>query len=115
MADGKSIVVCVSREGMGQAEGELSMRLLGNFLHALETEQKLPTAICFFAEGVRLVLDDSPVLPYLHTLQALGVRLLVCRTCLDYYGVADRVAAGTIGNMAGIVTAMFEADSVITL
>ncbi len=115
MADRKSVVICLTREGMGQAERELSLRLVSNFLHALEAERQMPAAICCYAEGVRLTVEGSPVLANLKTLEALGVPILVCRTCLEYYGLTERVAVGTIGTMAGIVATLFAADSVINL
>ena len=83
MADRKSVVICLTREGMGQAERELSLRLVSNFLHALEAERQMPAAICCYAEGVRLTVEGSPVLANLKMLEALGVPILVCRTCLD--------------------------------
>ena len=115
MSEEKKVAVVIAREGMGQADPELQLRLVGNFLHALEAERKLPSAICIYAEGVRLVTAESPVLANLRTLEALGVPILVCRTCLDFYGLEDQVAVGTVGNMGGIVAALFEADSVIHL
>ena len=115
MAEEKKVAVVIAREGMGQADPELQLRLVGNFLHALEAERKLPSAICVYAEGVRLVTGDSPVLANLRTLEALGVPIVVCRTCLDYYGLAEQVAVGDVGTMGGIVTALFEADSVVYL
>ena len=115
VADEREVVVTITHEGMGQGDGALRQRLIGNFLHALEAERKMPAAICLLTEGVRLAVEDSPVLPNLRTLEALGVRILICRTCLDHYGLLEQVAAGTVSNMAAIVAAMYEADSVINL
>ena len=51
-------------------------------------------------------------------LQALidkGVKVLVCGTCLNYYGLAERLKIGTVSNMYDILGAMQRADKVITL
>ena len=111
----KKVAVTIGREGIGHGDTELGRRLVASFLHALEAERRFPCAICFFTEGVRLVVEESPVLDHLRTLEALGVRLLICRTCLDHYALTERVAVGTISNMGDIVAALFEADSVINL
>ena len=33
-------------------------------------------------------VEGSPVVDVLKALEAKGVRLILCRTCLDYYGLA---------------------------
>jgi sulfur relay (sulfurtransferase) complex TusBCD TusD component (DsrE family) len=75
----------------------------------------LPDAICFYTDGVKLVCAGSPVLAELESLEQEGVRLVICKTCLDYLGLADRVQVGVVGGMTDIITAMWEADTVITL
>ncbi|MBI3944732.1 MAG: sulfurtransferase-like selenium metabolism protein YedF [Armatimonadetes bacterium] len=110
-----SCVLVIAGETMGQGDPELGRRLLGNFLHALEAGRRFPDTICFYNEGVRLVVQGSPALQNLQTLEALGVRLLACRTCIEFYGLGDRVAVGTVGTMADIVAALFDAGSVIRL
>jgi peroxiredoxin family protein len=81
----------------------------------LDDSRTLPAAICFYTDGVKLVCDGSPILNELRALEAGGVHLVVCQTCLDYFGLADRVRVGVVGGMTDIITAMWEADSVITL
>ncbi|MDH7571543.1 MAG: sulfurtransferase-like selenium metabolism protein YedF [Armatimonadota bacterium] len=115
MSDASKVAIVISSQKIGQGDPELGRRLLVNFLHALEAERRFPGVICFLNEGVRLVTHGSPVLTNLKTLEALGVNLLVCRTCLEFYGLTDQVAVGTIGNMAGVVAALFQAESVINL
>lgn len=117
MTPKKSIVIVFKSDGMGMTAPEaqpLREQLARKFL-ALVTEGDLPDAICFATDGVRLVCDGSPVLAELAALEARGVRLVICKTCLDYFGLADRVALGIVGGMPDIITAMWGADTVITL
>lgn len=62
-----------------------------------------------------LVIEASPVLPLLSTLEIKGIRLTVCSTCLNYYGLTDQVVVGHKGTMVEIVEAQMRSDMVITL
>jgi hypothetical protein len=55
------------------------------------------------------------VLDLLHALDAKGVRLIICSTCLQYFGLNDKVAVGIVGGMNDIVLAQWMAGKVITL
>ncbi len=108
-------VVLVTRYGMGQADRELQLRLIEIYLKLLDESDAPPAAVCFYGEGVKLVVEGSPVLDLLRSLEAKGVQLIVCTTCLNYFDLADRLAAGVAGGMADIVEAQFRAKKVITV
>ncbi len=44
-----------------------------------------------------------------------GVRLIICSTCLDYFGLTDKVRVGIVGGMPDIIEAQGKAGKVITL
>ena len=44
-----------------------------------------------------------------------GVEILVCGTCLNFYGLTDQLKVGTVSNMYDIVTRMQKAAKVISL
>jgi len=111
----KSVLLQVIHDGMGAAESDLQHKLFRKYLLLLQENHTLPAAICFYTSGVKMVVEGSPVLDILQTLEAQGVRLIVCKTCLDYYGLADRVRVGTIGGMGDIIAAQTLADKVITI
>ena len=110
----RSTAILFTRFGLGQAPEELQLRLAGNFLALLESSE-LPSDLLFYAEGVKLVCEGSPVLDQLKAMQERGANLLICRTCLDYFHLADKVRVGTIGGMPGILAAMASADKVVTV
>ena len=58
---------------------------------------------------------DEQVTEHLKTLVEKGVEVLVCGTCLNFYGIADQLGAGTVSNMYDIVTRMQEAAKVISV
>lgn len=108
-------VILVTRDGMGHADAELQHTLATKYFQILLDDGKLPAAICFYAEGVRLACAGSPVLDVLRALEAAGVRLIVCTTCLNYYGLAEQRAVGLAGGMGDIVEAQWRADKVIAI
>ena len=110
-----STCLLVTREGMGSGAPELELALLGKYLGLLLAGDLPPRALCFYTEGVMLVCEGSPLLGALRSLAARGARLLVCTTCLDFYGLRDRLRVGTACAMPDILNAQLEAEKVITI
>ncbi len=114
-AQSASTLILINRDGMGSAEEALRRKLLRIYLTMLLENELLPGAICFYADGVRMVVQDSPVLDLLLALEAKGVHLVVCTTCLQHFGLANKVAVGVAGGMPDILLAQWKASKVITL
>lgn len=108
-------VVVISRNGMGEAEPELQLKLVSTYLKLLDEHNILPAAICFYTNAVHLVVEGSPVLDALGSLQAKGVRLILCGTCLNFYDLVDKVKVGIVGGMTDILEAQRLAGKVISL
>jgi len=108
-------IILITRYGMGDAEQELQLKLITTYLKLLDDSNVNPAAICFYANGVRLVVDGSPVLETLKALETKGVRLILCSTCLNYFNLTDKVQVGIVGGMTDIIEAQRRADKVITL
>ena len=111
----KSILIQVIHDGMGAADSALQHTLLRKYLLLLQENNTLPGAICFYTSGVRMVVEGSPVLDVLQSLETQGVRLIVCKTCLDYYGLMEKVRVGIVGGMGDIIAGQWLADKVISL
>jgi hypothetical protein len=114
-ASSPSTVVLVNNDGMGSAEEPLRHKLLTVYLTMLQENGLYPGAICFYGGGVKMVVEGSPVLDRLRALEDKGVRLIICSTCLQYFGLGDKVAVGIVGGMNDIVLAQWMATKVITL
>jgi len=111
----ETVVLLVPRQGMGCADVPLQQALFAKYLRLLDGNQILPGAICFYTEGVKLVVEGSPVLEQLQSLVDRGVALLICQTCLNHYGLLDKVKVGTVSGMPAIVAAQWAASKVITI
>jgi selenium metabolism protein YedF len=113
---GGPLVLVVPSEFMGRGEHEeLGQILIRGFLHTLNEVSPLPNVIIFFNSGVKLTVEGSPVLEDLCNLEAQGVQILICGTCLGYYGLKEKVAVGEISNMYTIAETMLQAGRVVSL
>jgi intracellular sulfur oxidation DsrE/DsrF family protein len=108
-------VILVTRSGMGQADPDLQHKLISTYLKLLDEHDILPAVICFYTEGVHLAVTGSPVLESLRSLEAKGVRLILCSTCLNFYHLADQVQVGIPGGMTDIIEAQRRAGKVVTI
>ena len=108
-------VILINREGMGEAPANLQKTLITTYLKLLIDNKLKPYAICFYGDGVKLTVEGSPLIESLKTLEASGVSLVVCLTCLKYFNLVDQLRAGIIGGMGDILLAQQRAAKVITL
>ena len=111
----KKFTLVLNRYGMGNALEELALTLITNYLNLLIANDIIPSFICCYAEGVKLCCNGSPVIDPLRQLEAKGVHILVCKTCLNYLKITEALSAGTAGTMQDIVDVQTKSDKVITL
>ena len=112
-AQGKRTVVAVASATMGTGDAELGKVLMKGFLYALSQTEPLPSTILFYNGGAPLTCEGSPSLEDLHTMEAQGVEILTCGTCLNFYGLTDRLRVGEVSNMYTIVEKLSQADRTI--
>lgn len=108
-------VMIINQLGMGSGSPELGQVLMGAFLKKVWAREDLPSTICFYNEGVKLLASGSNVLDALDGLERAGVDLLACGTCLNHYAIADDLRVGQVSGMEEIVDRMMRADKVITI
>lgn len=107
------LVVVVSSDRMGTGNDELGKVLIKGFIFAVTQLDTLPKAMLFYNGGVTLTTEGSPALEDLKSLEAQGVEIMSCGTCLDYYGLKDKLAVGSVTNMYNIVETQAKAARVI--
>jgi len=66
----------------------------------------LPATIICYNAGVKLTAKDSTARDDLQHLEKAGAEILVCGTCVNYFGLGDQVAVGRISNMYEIAETM---------
>lgn len=113
---GNGYAVFVGKDVVGAGERELGYNLMKMALYTLAQSDSVPAHVLFMNDGVKLPAgEEQQVIDSLMTLIEKGSLVLVCGTCLNYYGLADRLKVGTVSNMYDIMSAMQRADKVITL
>ena len=106
-------VVAIGSDIMGAGSEELGRTLLKAFVFALTQQDKLPKTILFYNGGAALTCEGSPMLEDLKALEAQGVEIMTCGTCLNFYGLTEKLAVGSVTNMYAIVEKLTQAGNVV--
>ena len=104
----KKTVVAVTADHMG--DGNV---LIKGFLFAQTQLETLPDTILFYNGGAKLTCEGSDSIEDLKKLEEAGVQILTCGTCLNYYGLTEKLKVGGVTNMYVIAQTMAEADLVV--
>ena len=112
-AQDDNTVVVISSDRMGTGNDELGKVLIKGFIFAVTQLDKLPKTMLFYNGGATLTTEGSDSLEDLKSLEAQGVEIMTCGTCLDYYGLKDKLAVGSVTNMYSIVETQAKATKII--
>ncbi len=107
------LVIAISSNQMGRGNDELGYVLMRSFIHTLLSLEPLPQTLLFYNTGVKLAVKDSEVLDDLKKIEESGVSILVCGTCLNYFGIAKDLRVGVISNMYDIASTMAAAGRLV--
>jgi sulfur relay (sulfurtransferase) complex TusBCD TusD component (DsrE family) len=111
----KNVAVVLTKRGMGQAPSDLMEVLLEKYLKILSEEPDVPRYLLMYSAGVEVARAGSKYLDWLRILEQKGCQVLLCGTCLEYYGLKGQHPVGLNSCMNDIVKAMEVVDKVITL
>jgi selenium metabolism protein YedF len=109
------VVVVIPQDQMGRGEAKLGHILMRAFLHTLTEVSGRPEKMIFFNTGVKLTVGGSEILDDLRALENKGTEILVCGTCLDYFGLKEKIAVGQISNMYTIAETMLAAGRLVAV
>lgn len=109
----RGCVVVISSDRMGEGNDELGHVLIKSFIYALTQLDELPETILLYNGGAVLSTEGSESLEDLKLLEAQGVEIMTCGTCLNYYGLSEKLQVGTVTNMYSIVEKMTGASVIV--
>lgn len=109
----KNLVIQVSSDAMGAGSDELGRNLMKAFIYAVTQQDELPATMLFYNGGAHLTCEGSPALDDLKALAEHGVEILTCGTCLNHYGIADKLAVGEVTNMYVICQKLEQASNIV--
>lgn len=108
-----NMVVVIASDKMGSGNDELGKVLIKGFIFAVTQLDKLPKTMLFYNGGATLTAEGSDSLEDLKHLEEQGVEILTCGTCLNYYGLTEKLQVGSVTNMYTIVEKIAGASKVI--
>ncbi|GAB4390910.1 MAG: sulfurtransferase-like selenium metabolism protein YedF [Thermodesulfovibrionales bacterium] len=108
----KGILMVVSSDVLGKEEA-LGKKLMKGFFETMKVTGELPHTVFFLNAGVRLTTEEEDFIPLLKEIEALGVEIYSCGTCLDYFGTAGRLRVGRRGSADIVVGGFTEFQKVI--
>jgi len=108
-------LIQIDKNGMGNGNHELGQILISNYLKLSLSNDQLPKIITFYNSGVKLTCEGSPVIETLTEMEKAGVKMIICKTCLNFYKLEDKVEVGIQGTMQDIITLQADASKVINL
>jgi selenium metabolism protein YedF len=106
-------IITIKSDQMGQGDAELGRLLIRAFINTLAEQAQLPSHIVFYNSGVKLAVKETDTAQSLIDLENKGVTVVLCGTCVDFYGLKGQLAVGMISNMYHITNLMREANKVI--
>ena len=109
----EKIVVYINSNLLGVGDEALGLILMRSFLKTLLDLQTKPLRLILINSGVRLATEGSEVLEALKKLSGEGVEILACGTCLDFYGLKEKLRVGEVSNMYDIAQSLLGADRLI--
>ena len=109
----ENTVVVIDSLHMGKGDVELGRILMKGFIYTLSEIEELPKTILFYNEGVKLAIEGAESLQDLKSLEERGVEILSCGTCLNFYGITEKLRVGSVTNMYTILERQMKATRVI--
>ena len=109
----ENTVVVISSATMGEGDPELGRLLMKGYIYALTQLDTLPKTLLFYNGGAALTCEGSASLEDLKSLEAQGVQILTCGTCLNHYGLTDSLKVGEVTNMYVIAETMAGAAKIV--
>ena len=107
------LVIAVGSNCMGSGDDALGATLMKGYLYAVSQQEQLPKTILFYNGGAKLTVEGAVSVEDLKNMEAQGVEILTCGTCLDFYGLKEKLAVGGATNMYDIVERMENAAQII--
>ena len=114
--NGCGYAVFFGKDYVGEGEYELGSNLAKMMLYTYSQSDDVPTTLIFMNSGVKLpTSDNDDIITSIKVLTEKGTEVIVCGTCLNYYGLTEKLKVGTVSNMYEIVEKMKKAAKVITV
>ncbi len=105
----------IPSERIGTGDDVLGEKLMENFLSTLPEMADNILKIVLLNGGVKLSTKAGKSLKALQALEESNIEILVCGSCLEFYGLTKSKQVGVSTNMLDIITSIDIADKVVRI
>jgi selenium metabolism protein YedF len=110
--DKKHLMLIIGTDALGKDE-ELGKKLVKGFFETMKVTRQLPHTIFFLNAGVKLTTVNDEVAGVLKEIEAMGVEMYSCGTCLKHYDLESMLKVGNRGTTNHIVEGMQDFEKVV--
>lgn len=111
----RRIVIMITTDRIGHGDDILGAKLMASFLKTLPEMGKNLWRLILLNNGVKLAIEGADTLSSLKDLEAQGITILVCGTCLTHFELLEKKRVGETTNMLDVITALQMAEKVINI
>ncbi|MDP4091139.1 MAG: sulfurtransferase-like selenium metabolism protein YedF [Bacillota bacterium] len=111
----RGLTIVITSDRLGVGDDALGTMLMKSYLYALSENDSIPEHLVFLNSGVKLTTEGAENIDNLRKLQQKGTEIMSCGTCLDFYGLKEKLLVGEVGNMYTIVEIMNTSSNTIKL
>jgi len=92
-------IIILSSNFMGSGDDDLGRLLLKGYINTIDQLENLPQEIICYNSGVILAIKGSDTAQSLKKIERQGVKISLCGTCIDYFGLKNNFEVGSVTNM----------------
>jgi selenium metabolism protein YedF len=115
MKNDSAILFVLTSKEFGTGDVGLGQKLMENFLLTLASDLKQDTTLFLLNSAVELAVEESNCIHELETLAQNGCEILLCTTCIEFYGLASKVKIGNVSNMKTLMEKVNTSSKVVTI
>ena len=108
----KTLLIIVGTDSLGKDE-DLGKKLMKGFLETMKVYKQLPHTLFLLNAGVKLSTVNDETVGLLRDIEAMGVEIYSCGTCLKHYNLESELKVGGRGTTNHIVEGMQDFDKVV--
>ncbi|NLB35058.1 MAG: sulfurtransferase-like selenium metabolism protein YedF [Elusimicrobia bacterium] len=101
--------------GIGSPSEELGSLLMKTFFQTIPQVEPLPDGIVLMNGSVKHAVEGSDTLEIIKKLEALGIDIIVCGTCLDFFNIKNKLSVGRISNFFEIASILSASEKTVTI
>ncbi len=110
--DKKQLLMIIGTDTLGKEE-DIGKILMKGFLETLKVTGELPDMMFFLNAGVKLTTVNNETIKLLKEIEAMGVEIFSCGTCLKHYGLEESLKVGYRGTTNHIVEGLKDFKKVV--